>query len=307
MTTWPHGAAATGRTSVFIGLVTHRSTRFADAAGPDGLMARLAKRLRDHEIVVRTLISDDDAFEPGTTQLDTDAVRAAIDVELATEERWRMHIDPTMSRGFRRIGLGAFMQARRSYRRLRFAPPWQNRSKATDAGPRMVRRLVNIELSHLNVMRQAVEAGATWILVIEDDASGDAVAIADALTAFMHRHEGTAQPAYVNVSRSFTDERLRTSDLLVDVEAWDERVRLLAAKRPITNTVCAILYRGAFLRRLLAEMDSIPLEPVQPIDWKLNDALMRLYDGGELGTGDCWVAVPAPIDQGSMHGTSSSM
>ena len=74
----------------------------------------------------------------------------------------------------------------------------------------------------------------------------------------------------------------------------------------MTNTVCAILYRAAFVRDLLAAMDALPMEPVVPIDWKLNLALMRMFDDGRLVAGDCWQVEPGPIDQLSMRTEASA-
>jgi hypothetical protein len=75
----------------------------------------------------------------------------------------------------------------------------------------------------------------------------------------------------------------------------------LAASRPVTNTVCAILYRATFLRDLVAEMESLPMTPVVPIDWKLNIALMNMFESGSLLNGDCWNVTPGPMDQLSMR------
>ena len=76
---------------------------------------------------------------------------------------------------------------------------------------------------------------------------------------------------------------------------------MLAASRPISNTVCAILYRADFLGRFLERFEALPIEPVVPIDWKLNIVLMDMYDVGEIVAGDCWIVTPGPVDQRSMQ------
>ena len=115
------------------------------------------------------------------------------------------------------------------------------------------------------------------------------------------------QPAYVNISQSFALDELGISDLLTVAPdaswAGDAPRHILSSARPATNTVCAILYRGSFVRDLLAVTDALPMEPVVPIDWKLNLALMQMFSSGALGAGDCWFVDPAPIDQLSMRGT----
>jgi hypothetical protein len=69
----------------------------------------------------------------------------------------------------------------------------------------------------------------------------------------------------------------------------------------VTNTVCAVLYRSTFLADLLPTLKDIPMEPIVPIDWKLNAALMQLVREGTIGDGDCFTLEPAPIRQSSMH------
>ena len=115
----------------------------------------------------------------------------------------------------------------------------------------------------------------------------------------------SGQPAYVNVSHSFSADELGIRHLLYPVPGvhWQGAANrtVMAARLPVTNTVCAIAYRGGFLEPLLAAFDQLPMEPIVPIDWKLNLALMALRDSDVLGDGDCWQVEPAPIVQMSMQ------
>jgi hypothetical protein len=170
----------------------------------------------------------------------------------------------------------------------------------------MVRRLVNIEIAHTSLLRQAAHSGSEWTLIAEDDAtSSDPSALAQLIGTFIREKARNAQPKYVNISRSFNHRRLRVRDLLQPIETWGppaSNIQAFQASRPITNTVCAILYRTDFLATLVQTMEAIPMEPVVPIDWKLNNAIMQLYDSGKLTSGDCWTLDPAPIAQSSMYG-----
>lgn len=292
--------------SVFLGLVTHPATRFTDAASETGLVHRLSAELAVRDAANVVEVCAENLYETRLLPLTKHEVLASIDAELSTEAEWRSYLNPSISR----IQLAAFMGVRHLYRRLRLAPPWQREVSAAGAGARMLKRLVNIELAHLWLMRRAVETGSDWALLVEDDAfSDDVPAFAAALIDFMYERSASTQPSYVNVSASFTNERLRSHDLLIEVGAWnddsDNPTRLLAAKRPFTNTVCAILYRTSFLAAFLEELESIPLSPVLPIDWKLNRALLNLIERGEIGEGDCWTLHPAPILQRSMHAPSA--
>lgn len=282
---------------IFLGLVTHRRTRFPESAGPDGLVHRVAEALGDAGVKVTVEIHDADHHDDTILPLTRSEVRASIRAEMALEERWRAFINPAQSRAILRV----LMAARRAYREMRLAPPWQTSTDASPSGEAMLRRLVNIELAHLHLLHNAHQEGCDWALIVEDDArTEDPSALAAALGQFARRRRG-GQPAYVNVSRSFSHERLDVQQHLTPIGSWDPTTRMLSSDLPLTNTVCAILYRGEFLSRLLPAMDAIPVSPVLPIDWKLNQALLALVEAGDMGPGDCWFLDPAPILQGSMH------
>lgn len=284
---------------LFIGVVTYLGTRFPASAGPEGLAARLSEEFAKRGRSSRVEIYDQDAWTPDLLVIDEAAVRRSIDAELAAEARWRLWHSPRTPRA----GMDAFMAARRFYRRRKFLP--KGRPITLDhPGARMARRLVNIEVAHLTLLRQARYSGAAWALILEDDASGDPAQVADDLVALLDRVEDLDQPKYVNVSRSFTEGRLKVQGHLTDIGGLPKEsspTRILQASRPVTNTVCAVLYRGVFLPELVDALDAVPLDPVVPIDWKLNTALMDLSATNRLLDGDCWLLRPAPITQGSMH------
>ena len=101
------------------------------------------------------------------------------------------------------------MAVRRAKRTITQAPPWRRTMTPDDGGACMVRRLVNIELSHLRIMREAVESGARWVVLLEDDASStDATARANELAAFIQAADTRSQPLTINLSESFTPEQL---------------------------------------------------------------------------------------------------
>jgi hypothetical protein len=284
--------------TVFLGLVTHRRTRFAEASGPNGLVRQVQKRLLEQGIEASVAVHDADRHDEGVLPLTNAEVIASIDAELDLEARWRTYVTP----GTSQAGLTAFMAARRAYRRLRLAPPWHRSSAATASGAAMLRRLVNIELAHMHLLEQARDEQAAWALIVEDDATlENPNHFASALATFIHDRADQPQPAYVNVSRSFSSERLDLGAHLTAQGRWDATTQALASDIPLTNTVCAVLYRGTFLDQLVPAMQAIPISPVLPIDWKLNAALLGLTEAHIIGSGDCWFLNPAPIVQGSMH------
>jgi hypothetical protein len=285
-------------TSVFLGLVTYEGSRFADSSGPDGLVPTVARCLDEHGLRTTVRVNARDAYSPSLLQLTRAEVVHSIDAELDVEGRWRAYVSPPRSP----LAMRAFMAARRARRRIAYAPPWRGDLGVDDPGPRMLRRLVNIELSHIDLMQAAVESGSEWALIVEDDAyAADASAFARALAEFVQAREGEHQPRYMNVSRSFAEDRLGIAQHLTEIGVWGSGpVKTMSSSRPVTNTVCAILYRTGFLNDLLDMFDSIPLSPVLPIDWKLNAAILAMVGQSRLGSGDCWFLSPAPVEQRSM-------
>lgn len=281
---------------IFLGLITHRRTSYPESRGPRGLLDQLRASLERSGTQVQVSIHDADLYERHPVPLTNAEVRASIDAELNVEHQWRIHVNPRQSLTF----LSIFMALRKRYRRLRLAPPWLASSEATASGARMLKRLINIEQAHMELMQEAVASNSNWSLIVEDDALLPNVeAFAQALLRFTHAQTPRSQPKYVNVSRSF-DDPLGISVHFTPIGQWDADSRELAADRPLTNTVCAVLYRTDFLAELLRELRTIPSSPVLPIDWKINAAILALQDSGTLGSGDCWFVEPGPIYQGSM-------
>ena len=283
---------------LFIGLVTHPRSRFPASSGPDGLAQSLARACAERGVSAEVRIHDQDTWTPDLLVIDEQQIARSIDAELDVESRWRAYLGPRTSRLF----LRTTMAARRAHRRRKFLP---HGSVIDDQHPgvRMVRRLVNIEMAHLSLLGQARDGGARWALILEDDATGDPLVVERTLRALMEGVEGQDRPQYVNVSRSFDERQLGVEHLLTDLGPLSgaEDVHVLSAARPVTNTVCAVLYRGAFLDALVPTLERIPLAPVVPIDWKLNEALMTLAESGQVPADACWMLRPAPILQGSMH------
>jgi hypothetical protein len=296
---------------LFIGVVTYPGTRFPESSGPNGLAQSLARSIGDSGGSCVVEVHGQDVYEPGLLKIDQEEISKSIDAELATELEWRRHVTGT---NFHPIA-ATKLKVHRSLRRKKFLTAGTNSDPVESTGYRMVRRLVNIEFAHLTLMRNALDAGAAWILIIEDDATIDHELLsieefAKSVVEFCERAAFTSTPSFVNISRSHSESELGTDKIYVDETEWAPNsspgIRARVAERPVTNTVCAILYRREFLTELLDELTRIPLSPVLPIDWKLNQALMNMTRRNQLGHGSCWSLSPAPIVQGSMHTTGGS-
>lgn len=299
---------------MFVGLVSHQGSRFAESQGPDGLTARLCMELEARGLGAASLVNVEDAYRRELLAIDGAAVRRAVTAQIRIEARWSRYLgkgDPRIGRVeglVRSIALTAVTGVRIAAGWLRYYRPWHGVDDDQAAGARMVRRLLNIELSHALLMRAGLASGAPWVLILEDDAhSDDPGQLAENIQALMVARAGQRQPAYVSVSQSFSNAELGVEYLLEPVAGFEwtgaPARQVLAASRPISNTVCAMLYRADFLKGFLVRFDALPIDPVVPIDWKLNVVLMEMFEAGELIGGDCWVVTPGPVLQGSMQGS----
>ena len=283
------------RPSLFIGLVTHPKSRYTNATAPTGLMASLAEEMRSSGWDVSCSVAADNRMEDNQIDLSREAVLASIHAELEAERRWMQFQNPAPLS----LKDSTVLRLREHFRRWKYA---RRSPHSTRAGRAMVLRLANIEASHVRLLHEAAESGAQWALIVEDDAfTTNVTELAHALDQHLTQWTEVAQPKFINISRSFPLAQLRLRQALTDEGAWDSSARILSAAVPFTNTVCAIVYRGAFLADLNRALDSIPMEPVVPIDWKLNLAIMQAAAKAQLKAGDCYVIDPAPILQGSMH------
>ena len=278
--------------SIFIGVVSYPGTRFATSQGPDGLGARLAAELTERDANVKVVIDTHNRW--GETPIAPEEVQRALTAQVRVEGEWVRYLAAGEQRGARAHAKSALRWARRAYRRV--VPP----------DPRFVTRLLNIELAHRLLLTSGCESGAEWIVILEDDAySADVSELAQGLISLCQSVDSSV--SYINLSESFELRELGVDSLLEQTNvqwAGASDRKIMAGSRPVTNTVCAIAYRAEFARALLAEFESLPMFPVIPIDWKLNRALMNMYQRGDMKPGSCVWVVPGPIDQMSMRNDS---
>jgi len=281
-------------TDLFIGVVSHERSRFVDSQGPRGTAALLAAACTDLGLNVVTRVNTDDAYDPAQLPITRAVVQRCILAQSRLEFSWRnyLHADrPGMWGRLRNLAGGAVIAAR-----------LELTTASREAGVQMVRRLINIELSHLSLLGAGLESGADWILILEDDAlAPDPQDAAMGLTSLVRTAD--AVPGYVNLSVSHTAAELGVAALMTHGSRWEGLLprTVLHAARPVTNTVCAIAYRASFAAPLLRAMEAMPLDPVIPIDWKLNAALMEMFRSGQADGSTCWQVEPGPFQQRSMH------
>jgi hypothetical protein len=275
--------------NLFIGVVSYSRTQFAISQGPQGLGQQLASELSNHSgINTQIHIISEDLDKSGVVA-DRRTVQRSLTSELHAEARYSKYISrPQYIKNSVRLGARWAMRLKHSF---------------NSPHPKLVSRLLNIEASHYDLMKRGLESRSDYVLILEDDAFSTQLAdLANGISGLMN---ASSTPAFVNLSESFSVNELGVGHLLT-VKAdtsWKggERRVVYLANRPITNTVCAILYSREFLVSVVQEMEALPMEPVLSIYWKLNVALMNLYETRKLNGLECWWVEPAPIKQMSMH------
>ena len=268
---------------LFIGVVTHAATRFQDSSTEEGLPRSLA-RLLPRAVVE---INSDDMWKPTQSPTASDA-RESVKAELRAEQLWAQFLGYSSKPAF---------LARMAARWVIFA--WRS---LRGFDPTAVTRLMNIELSHLDLWKTALQSDAQLVLILEDDAGSDeADELARGLKGWL---AAGLRPAFINLSTSFALDSLGISDLLQPDPSvtWSGTARrtVFRAGKPVTNTVCAVLYGREFLREFVDRWEAAPTRPVLPIDWKMNMVLMDMFTDDTFADLPVWWLEPAPIWQRSM-------
>jgi len=282
--------------SLFIGLVTHPRSRFIDASGSDGLAAGLARELSSLGWDVQTTIVSENLVDASELDLSPRGILQSIRQEMEVERRWARFQRERSP--LSRMAHTAVLRSREVFRFWKFLRPTPSARKSAE---QTLLRLANIETAHMSLMRAGAAHGSQWILILEDDARApDYQQLAQEFNEKLDSWNTSTQPSYVNLSQSFALDAIKVDRTLTAVGPWSSASTVLSSSIPFTNTVCAVLYRREFLQTLNEEMEGIHLQPIIPIDWKLNLALMGLHTKALIRPGDCYTVDPAPIVQGSM-------
>ncbi len=266
---------------LFIGLVTHPRSQFPESRGSHGLMGQLADELSALGMEISTYCEDRDL---------ADSMEELTAQELANSRRYLLQVQ--------RDWASYISHDSKSLRLQQWVA--QVRRAVEPQSSRAARRLLNIELAHLEIMTASLATRADFTLIIEDDAHcPDTQALAGDLNDLMMRTEA---PYMSHVSTSFSPKQLGIDGLVSGEERrWSNGGHEFRLLRPVTNTVCATMYRQDFLLDLHQHWRAEKLVPVIPVDWRLNALLMDMYATGDLPKGYATVVFPSPIIQRSLH------
>ncbi len=280
--------------TLFIGVITHKKSQYSDSQTEVGLAFAIAKEVESFAFSPRlelrgNLINSENLYEGGQSDL---SERDSLEAELEMEREWADYLERPDKRN-------AWVTRQKRKARFLTRRP-QHWSSAN------VVRLLNIELSHRDLWQAGLDSGADWILILEDDAyCSNPRDLVQGIAALVTNSVEGQGIAYINLSASFSSQILGVKHLLevstdLGWEGPEARVVYICAK-PVTNTVCALLYSRNYLRTLVSVWDSLPMSPVLPIDWKMNRAIMRMQADPGIGLGETLWIEPAPILQRSMH------
>ena len=280
--------------AILIGLVTHEASRFNDESQATDQVSVLANLISSMGFKVDLLISDRNDFSAsGEVISPLMAVRSARE-QAILEVRWANYLKQ-QSNPDRRASFRAW---------IRIAGMTLKRSLDYLVSRRKLRRLANIDLSHMRILERGINSNADWILIIEDDGFIENVGETASLLARILLHLNSLNQIFVNLSESISIEKLGVETLVLDLDNYldDESDRKLVHLRaPITNTVCANLYSTRFAQSWHLSMDRDGLFPSIPIDWRLNRYILEMVDLCIAQDVDCYWVIPAPVVQGSMH------
>ena len=274
--------------SIFIGLVSHANSRFLSAQGSEGLAPSLGREFENLGITTTVQINSENLFDLYPFELDSHMARESVRAEIQLEGVWRDYLNgPNRLREQIRIA-GRSVKSHLNRR---------ENSVTTE-----LRRLLNIDYSHVDLYRAAIKSGSLWTVILEDDAY--AANIKDLAIGLIDLTNTQGSARMVNLSASFPLAEIGVQHLLKlsSEKQWigsSARV-VYESERPVTNTVCAIAFRTDFLSKVVADFDAQTPAPVVPIDWKLNATLMRLFETGAIASNECLFVEPAPIVQLSM-------
>lgn len=274
--------------SIFIGLVSHGQSKYVKSQGSEGLANALDSNFKMAGWTTSIQVNTQNLFDMNPFPLTRKMARASVLAEIDAERSWTKFLNkPNRWRQTIRILL------RYSY----FSLNWRKNSDGSE-----IRRLLNIEASHLDLYKMAVDSGAPWTVILEDDAI--CMNVTDLVTGLDGLMRSQNFPEFVNLSNSFSFSELDVNHLLHEEgeSTWQGRIprTIYASELPATNTVCAIAFRTEFLVKVINDFESHPAHAILPIDWKMNETLMRMCREGNFEPFGCWFIDPAPVLQGSM-------
>jgi hypothetical protein len=154
-------------------------------------------------------------------------------------------------------------------------------------------------------MNLSLKSDKRYVLILEDDfLIQDIGAIIKMLKFATSAEISKSNIQLVNLSKSFSYLELGFQNFVGSSikNSTYQNYSIDVLKYPVTNTVCATLYKTDFLIKLTCELESQKQISIIPIDHKINIALNKLIKKG-LADKECYGSSnPSLFIQGSLHG-----
>jgi len=166
-------------------------------------------------------------------------------------------------------------------------------------------RQSNISASHLTLMKKSLESGKSYVLILEDDFLIQDLQLMDEMLKFATSYEiSNSKLQLINLSKSFSYLELGFQNLVKNSFKSNklQNYSIDVLKYPVTNTVCATLYKSDFLKKLVWELENLNQISIIPIDHKINIALNKLIKKGSIDKESYGSSNPSLFIQGSLHG-----
>jgi hypothetical protein len=166
-------------------------------------------------------------------------------------------------------------------------------------------RQSNISAGHLNLMNSSLESTKGYVLILEDDfLIQDTAALIKMLKFATSTEVSKSNVQLINLSKSFTYLELGFRNFVEKSinNSTYPNYTIDVLKYPVTNTVCATLYKTDFLIKLISELESQKQISIIPIDHKINIALNQLIKKGLMDKQGYGSSSPGLFIQGSLHG-----
>ena len=166
-------------------------------------------------------------------------------------------------------------------------------------------RQSNISAGHINLMNLSLKSDNRYVLILEDDfLIQDIEAIIKMLKFATSAEVSKSNVQLVNLSKSFSYLELGFQNFVGSSIKNSSYINCTidVLKYPVTNTVCATLYKTDFLIKLTSELESQKQISIIPIDHKVNIALTKLIKKGLIDKESYGSSNPSLFIQGSLHG-----
>jgi len=169
-----------------------------------------------------------------------------------------------------------------------------------------ISRLLNINSNHTALMNEFLGTDCDSLLILEDDGTGSVDEFKIMMTFLEKKKIFLSNPEwFLDISDSFSFEALGVEKLLsaehkYELDIPDRSQSLYVAKKPFTNTCCALMYSRDFILSFTQDLNRSLRKDLSvgiPIDWILNHFLII----NQFAPVVCVHVSPGLVSQGSLR------